>query len=374
MLDSTVHTPDEPVALPAAVPSPLNERQVGLFLGLVFSFTWLLDLVIFLLGGLKAPFILQFLQLQMLIPAFIAILLGTFFFKASPLYIKTNHSPSRWFTWFFMLLTVFYIAAVPLAILVPAAAKPVNSLLSILSIAGLVLLVVVRLVGGKNAFASAGMACGRWQSWLVFAACLVAVFALLAGLNVLFKLGTWTSLSALYPALAAGGLSELALWASAVLNSLVIGPFLGLVITFGEEYGWRGYLQGELTKLGRIRGVLLLGLIWGVWHAPIILMGYNFPDHPVLGVFLMIVICIYLAFFLAYAMIKSRGFWIAVYLHALNNAAASLLLGIAYVVASASFSFSLGLYAVIPLGLLVLLILRDPAWKEKTPILGSIDQ
>ena len=45
------------------------------------------------------------------------------------------------------------------------------------------------------------------------------------------------------------------------LNSLVVGPLLGLVIAFGEEYGWRSYLQGALINLERIKGVLLVGLI-----------------------------------------------------------------------------------------------------------------
>lgn len=51
-----------------------------------------------------------------------------------------------------------------------------------------------------------------------------------------------------------------------VINIIVVGPLLGLIITFGEEYGWRGFLQTELTCLGRIRGVFILGVIWGIWH------------------------------------------------------------------------------------------------------------
>ena len=57
---------------------------------------------------------------------------------------------------------------------------------------------------------------------------------------------------------------------------------------FGEEYGWRGYLQSELFKLGRVRGVLLLGVIWGAYHWPMILMGWNYPGHPLLGLLLIV--------------------------------------------------------------------------------------
>ena len=71
------------------------------------------------------------------------------------------------------------------------------------------------------------------------------------------------------------------------LQSVVLAPFIALVIVFGEEYGWRGFLQRRLIRLGKLRGVLLVGVIWGVWHAPIIAMGHNYPGYPVAGIFLM---------------------------------------------------------------------------------------
>jgi uncharacterized protein len=49
------------------------------------------------------------------------------------------------------------------------------------------------------------------------------------------------------------------------------------VLTFGEEYGWRGYLLPRLLPLGEIRASVQLGLIWGVWHLPLLLAGLNYP-------------------------------------------------------------------------------------------------
>ena len=66
-------------------------------------------------------------------------------------------------------------------------------------------------------------------------------------------------------------------------QGLVLGPTLGLVGALGEEVAWRGWLYRELTPLGFWRCSLVTGLLWGLWHVPITLQGYGYPDHPVLG-------------------------------------------------------------------------------------------
>ena len=100
----TTDTTIVPVETPA---KHVNWKQVGAFLGLTFGLTWLLDLALFLNGGLKSPAALISLQFQMLLPAFSAILLGMFFFKDSLINIKNNHSKSRWFTWYYLFFTLY---------------------------------------------------------------------------------------------------------------------------------------------------------------------------------------------------------------------------------------------------------------------------
>jgi hypothetical protein len=149
---------------------------------------------------------------------------------------------------------------------------------------------------------------------------------------------------------------------------------LGLPIAFGEEYGWRGYLQGELIKLGRVRGILLVGVIWGLWHAPIIAMGYNYPGYPVLGVFLMTLYTIGLGFFLGYAVLKSGSVWLAAFLHGLNNQVAAFLLAMVYRPDDPVFSFGVGLYGLIVWAIVVtgLLLFDRRVWSgPEEPLAGE---
>jgi len=147
-------------------------------------------------------------------------------------------------------------------------------------------------------------------------------------------------------------------------QTLILGPFLGLVVTFGEEYGWRGFLQPALMKLGKIKGLLILGVIWGIWHWPIIWMGYNYPGRPFLGSIMMVLFCIGLAFLLGYAVLKTKAVWLAAFLHALVNQATSFFMGFIYAPKDTATSFGIGWPGFIIVILLMLLILRDPVWKE----------
>ena len=58
--------------------------------------------------------------------------------------------------------------------------------------------------------------------------------------------------------------------------AILIAPILNALLTFGEEFGWRGYLLPKLLGLGARKALLISGIIWGVWHWPIIAMGYNY--------------------------------------------------------------------------------------------------
>jgi membrane protease YdiL (CAAX protease family) len=49
---------------------------------------------------------------------------------------------------------------------------------------------------------------------------------------------------------------------------LPIWIVLNLILVYGEELGWRGYLLPELTdRWGRIRAAAAVGVVWGLYHA-----------------------------------------------------------------------------------------------------------
>ena len=64
-----------------------------------------------------------------------------------------------------------------------------------------------------------------------------------------------------------------------VIQAFIAGITINALMAFGEEAGWRGWLQNALEPLGHLRQVLLIGVIWGLWHAPLIAAGYNFSDQ-----------------------------------------------------------------------------------------------
>lgn len=120
-------------------------------------------------------------------------------------------------------------------------------------------------------------------------------------------------------------------WVLAVaqlFQAMLIAPLINSFFTFGEEFGWRGYLQPKLMPLGGRRAILLVGVIWGLWHAPIIAMGHNYslsyPGAPWAGVFMMVWITVLFAALLGWVTVRSGSVWPAVIGHAAINGIAGL--------------------------------------------------
>lgn len=106
--------------------------------------------------------------------------------------------------------------------------------------------------------------------------------------------------------------------------AIPVGALVNSVLAFGEELGWRGWLQTALLPLGTWPALLITGAVWGVWHAPVILLGYNFGRPDLLGVLLMIGGCLAWGVLLGWLRLRSASLWPAVLAHGSLNAVGSL--------------------------------------------------
>lgn len=109
-----------------------------------------------------------------------------------------------------------------------------------------------------------------------------------------------------------------------LIQGMLAGITINAIAGFGEELGWREFLYKETKDIGFWKSSLLIGFIWGIWHAPIILKGHNYPDHPVEGVFMMIVWCILLAPVFNFIREKSGSVIAASILHGTINATGAI--------------------------------------------------
>lgn len=112
-----------------------------------------------------------------------------------------------------------------------------------------------------------------------------------------------------------------------VAMQLILIPFGAVInsfLAFGEEVGWRGWLLVSLRPLGVWPSLLLSGAIWGLWHSPLILLGYNFGLTDWRGVALMTTGCMAWGILFGWARLRTASVWPAVVGHGALNASASL--------------------------------------------------
>ena len=107
--------------------------------------------------------------------------------------------------------------------------------------------------------------------------------------------------------------------------AMTLAPFINLLFAAGEEIGWRSFMLPRLLHLGQRNAILLSGIIWGVWHAPTTLLyGYNFPQHPYLGVLIGFVGFTLLGTILSWLYLKTRSPWAPGLCHGAFNGVAGL--------------------------------------------------
>ncbi|MGF3056705.1 lysostaphin resistance A-like protein [Microbacterium sp. YY-01] len=114
--------------------------------------------------------------------------------------------------------------------------------------------------------------------------------------------------------------------ASQLISIPIAAATINAVLAFGEELGWRGFLLPALRPYGTWPALIVSGIIWGLWHTPVILLGYNFNRTDASGVLLMVAGCTVWGILLGWLRLRTASVWPAVFAHGALNAAAALYL------------------------------------------------
>jgi membrane protease YdiL (CAAX protease family) len=111
-----------------------------------------------------------------------------------------------------------------------------------------------------------------------------------------------------------------------LLLTIPLNSITAAIAALGEELGWRGLLLPTLRPLGTWPALALTGAIWGLWHAPIILLGYQYGRADLLGVLYMVVLSILIGALLGWLRMRSNSIWPCALAHGGFNAAQSAIL------------------------------------------------
>jgi membrane protease YdiL (CAAX protease family) len=252
--------------------APRTGRKALVFLILTFASSWLIAGGYYALGGrLNHPVAIVVLLVYMFMPMTAAIIVQKVIYKEplrAPLAISFR--PNRWFLVAWLLFAIAALATIGVSVLVPG---------------------------------------------VEYSADMAGLFERFASSLTPEQLAEMKAQMAAFPIHP--------LWIGMV-QGLIAGVTINTVAAFGEELGWRGLLQRELSHLGFWKSSALIGLIWGIWHAPIIIQGYNYPQHPVAGVAMMTVFTLLLSPILGYVTLKAKSVIAAAIAHGTLNGTAGI--------------------------------------------------
>ena len=115
---------------------------------------------------------------------------------------------------------------------------------------------------------------------------------------------------------------------SQTLTAILIAPIINAIPILGEEFGWRAYLQPKLMPLGGRKAMLVMGVVWGLWHAPLIAMGHNYgtryPGAPWSGILATVWMMFILGTFFGWGALRGGSVWPAVIGHGAINGIAGI--------------------------------------------------
>lgn len=285
-----------------------EKKQLMIYVIIAYGITYVLGLLMWYGYG-KGLDLSAFPNAQMLYPA-AGVMMAYLLTK------KEDKKLPRIFYIFFVAMTAVAVVCTAASVLAPKNIDIMGTpfsqwmlILQYIMVGGSIIFWLLLLVSGKEKRRAYGLNSNRWN---------------LSVLMILLFLGLYL-LRLVIASVLGGQMKE---FKEIMVNpttwimffSVMINFFLSVVAFFGEEYGWRYYLQPLLQKrFGLKGGVILLGCVWAVWHLPIDFFYYTTPDMGLAALASQFVTCITLGLFMAYAYLKTQNIWVPVIIHFLNN-------------------------------------------------------
>jgi len=305
----------------------IRVQRIFIFCLLVFCLSWGYDWFIIHFTGADVYGNLGMNPWGMLVPAFVALILQIFFFKDSKIYYRVYKEKPRWILFGFLLLTVLYGILVIIAAFHPESKRIFQGAGSLLFTLWTLLIFFTNSQSKEGSFERASLGLGNVKTGQLFIVGIILFFLLQACLNLLFDFGDFAGVEHQIYGLPIPSVIYIPALLVFFIAVTVIGiPLSGLATVFGEEYGWRGFLQSGFIHLGKMKAVLLVGIIWGIWHFPVILRGVHTYPPTLLGLFLGLIFFILWGIIQGYAVIKTGSIWIAAFIHGVVNSIYSFML------------------------------------------------
>jgi membrane protease YdiL (CAAX protease family) len=155
---------------------------------------------------------------------------------------------------------------------------------------------------------------------------------------------------------------------SMLVVSALAGSLIATPLFFGEEFGWRGYLQLRLADGRPLPAAVVTGLIWGVYHYPVILVGFEGFENALLGLIVFPITTVLLSIVFGWLRARTGSVWVTCLAHSTTNGIGGALLAYLYL-GGGSFLLAsyVGVLGWIPLGLLCLVLLLTGQLKRSQP-------
>lgn len=234
---------------------------------------------------------------------------------------------------------------------------------------------VVRAWITREGFADAGLALNtrHWRYYLLAWLMPLAVVGAIVAQAILFGIGhpDFSLAGAARSGMAGRNAEHLTELGWLVVPQVMVRALITTPLLWGEEFGWRGYLQRRILDGRPVAAAVVTGIVWAVWHFPVTLRGYNYPDHPVLGSLLFVAITILTSYLFGWFRERTGSIWAASLAHASTNAIGGVaVLWFAGQVGPIVASYA-GLLAVPPLFVACMIVYRtERARSKKNPIDG----